>query len=68
MNYQKLEEMTKGKTLPLVAENEFNERVIIEKRNNGELEYYKVSTLQSNNWVRVNCYYKDGSTDETYKK
>lgn len=68
MNYQKLEEMTKGKTLPLMAENEDGERVIIEKGNNGELEYYQLSTFQSNDWVRINRYYIDGSIDETYDR
>lgn len=68
MNYQKLEEMTKGKTLPLMAENEDGERVIIEKGNNGDLEYYQLSTFQSNDWVRINRYYIDGSIDETYDR
>lgn len=68
MNYQKLEEMTKGKTLPLMAENEDKERVIIEKCNNGELEYYQLYTFQNNDWVRINRYYEDGSIDETYER
>jgi len=68
MNYQKLEEMTKEKTLPLTAENEGGERVIIEKGHNGDLEYYRLSTFQNNDWVRINCYYEDGSIDETYER
>ena len=40
MNYQKLEEITKGKTLPLTAENEDKERVVIEKIHNGDMKYY----------------------------
>lgn len=68
MNYQKLEEMIKGKILPLTAKNEEGERVIIEKGHNGEEEYYKLSTFQSNDWVRINRYYKDGSIDETYER
>ena len=68
MNYQKLEEITKGKTLPLTAENEDKERVIIEKLHNGDMEYYQLSTFQGNGWVRINRYYEDGSIDETYEK
>ena len=68
MNYQKLKEMTKGKTLPLMAENENEERVIVEKGHNGDLEYYQLSTFQNNDWVRINRYYEDGSIDETYEK
>ena len=68
MDYQKLEEMTKGKTLPLNAENECGESVIIERGHNGDLAYYKLSTFQSNDWVRINCYYEDGSIDETYER
>ena len=68
MTYQELKEMTKGKTLPLTAENEDGERVIIEKGHNGDLEYYQLSTFQSNDWVRINRYYEDGSIDETYER
>ena len=68
MNYQKLEEITKGKTLPLTAENESKERVIIEKLHNGDMKYYQLSTFQNNDWVRVNRYYEVGSFDETYEK
>ncbi len=68
MNYQEIEEKTKGKTLPFVAENEDKERVVIEKRNSGGRSYYKLSTFQSNDWVRINRYYEDGSFDETYER
>ena len=68
MNYQKLEEITKGKMLPINAENENKERVIIEKFYNGYMKYYQLFTFQSNDWVRINRYYEDGSFDETYEK
>lgn len=68
MTYQKLEEMTKEKTLPLMAENESKERVIIEKLHNGDMKYYQLSTFQNNDWVRINRYYEDGSIDETYER
>lgn len=68
MNYQKLEEITKDKTLPLTAENEDKERVVIEKLYNGDMKYYRLSTFQNNDWVRINCYYEDGSIDTTYEK
>ena len=68
MNYQKLEEITKGKTLPLVAENEEKERIVVEKLHNGDMKYYQLSTFQSNDWVRINRHYEDGSFDETYER
>lgn len=68
MDYKKLEEITEGKTLPLNAENEDKERVVIEKLHNGDMKYYQLSTFQNNDWVRVNRYYEDGSFDETYEK
>lgn len=68
MDYKKLEEITKDKTLPLTAENEDKERVVIEKLHNGDMKYYQLSTFQNNDWVRVNRYYEDGSFDETYEK
>lgn len=68
MTYQELAEMTKDKTFPLTGENDANERVIVTKGHNGDLGYYKVSTFQKNDWIRVNCYYEDGTVDETYEK
>ena len=68
MNFRKLDEMTKGKKLPFTAENENGERVIIEKGYNGDLKYYRLATFQNNDWIKINCYYEDGSIDETYKR
>lgn len=68
MNYKKLEELTKEKALPITAENDDRERIIIEKCNNGDLNYYQLSTFQNNDWIRINRYYEDGSYDETYEK
>ena len=54
----------KGKSLPLSGENENGETVIVE----GNAECYILTTMQKNNWCRVNEYYPDGTTTETYEK
>lgn len=58
-----------GKSLPLSGENENGESVIIEA---GETEdghrYFALSTIQDNDWVRVNEYYDDETITETYER
>ena len=55
--------------LPLSAKNENGELVIIEERFSEEGNpYYKLTTVQNNNWCRINCYYADGTINETYER
>lgn len=53
-----------GKELPLSGENENGETVIIE----GNDSCYILTTIQKNDWCRINEYYSDGTTTETYEK
>ena len=49
--------------------NENGELVIIDERFSEEGNpYYKLTTVQNNNWCRINCYYADGTIDETYER
>ena len=58
-----------GGELPLSAKNENGELVIIEERKDTDGNpYYKLTTVQNNNWCRINCYYADGTIDETYER
>ena len=66
--YQHLAKLTKGKELPMVASSATNENVVIERGNDGEQNFFKVTTTQSNGWHRINTYYADGSSDETYER
>lgn len=43
--------------------NEEGENLIVEVTG----EYVKLTTMQSNNWARVNYYYKDGTIEELYE-
>ncbi|MBQ1388409.1 MAG: hypothetical protein IIY78_02170 [Clostridia bacterium] len=54
--------------LPLSAKNENGELVIIKKRNSDGIPFYRLTTVQDNNWCRINCYYADGTIDETYER
>lgn len=54
--------------LPLTAENEDGEPVIIEARDFGEGPVFMVSTAQENGWMRINYYHADGTVEETYKR
>ena len=67
--YQQLTRLTSGKQLPMVATSSITgENVLIECGNDGQQNFYKLTTTQSNGWHRINTYYADGSTDETYEK
>ena len=44
--------------------NEYGNNVIVEVFS----DCLKISTLQNNGWTRINEYYKDGTTTESYTK
>lgn len=70
MTYYDYLELTKRfdyEDFPVAGFNENAERVIID-RNDGEDKYFKVTTFQNNNWIRVNYYHQDGTTEEIYEK
>lgn len=70
MGYDDYLELTKKfdhEDFPVAGFNENGERVIID-RYDGERKYFKVTTFQDNNWIRMNYYYQDGSFDEIYEK
>lgn len=54
----------KGKSLPLNGKNENGEMVIVE----GNASCYRLTTVQKNDWLRINEYYPDGTTTETFEK
>ena len=54
--------------LPLSAKNENGELVIIEERISDGIPFYRLTTVQDNNWCRINRYYADGTIDETYER
>lgn len=70
MNYKSIKNLVEnsGKSLPLSAENENGETVIIEQGAIDGMHYYSLKTAQSNGWIRINSYYSDGTIDETYTK
>lgn len=44
--------------------NEHNDNVMIEAKQ----DVLIITTFQSNGWARINEYYKDGTTTESYSK
>ena len=57
-----------GGELPLSAKNENGELVIIEERISDGIPFYRLTTVQNNNWCRINCYYADGTINETFER
>lgn len=66
--YDELVKMTDGKTLPLVGKNEDNEVVIIEAGASEGDRFFRVTTVQHNDWCKINTYWESGTIEETYKK
>lgn len=67
--FQQLKRLTSGKQLPMVATSSItNEKVVIECGSDGTQDFFRTITAQTNGWNRINTYYADGSTDETYEK
>lgn len=70
MGYYDYLDLTKEFNLedfPIAGKNENGENVMIEHYD-GDDPYFKVTTFQNNNWVRINYYYEDGSTEEIYER
>ena len=69
MDYNALKNLLNGRGTVL-AETQDKEVVLIEHLPKGRSvdEHYKVTTLQKNGWARVNCYYEDGTIDETFER
>lgn len=55
------------KDFPVAGTNEYGENVMIEHYD-GDWPYFKVTTFQSNDWVRINYFYQNGDVDEIYEK
>lgn len=57
-----------GMETPCNGKNESGEDVIITYGTDEAGPYYRVSTSQSNGWLKVNTYYESGDQTETYEK
>lgn len=69
MSYEEIKELVKNEKMPIFATNENGENVIIEQgRTADDIHYFQLTTIQENDWCRINCYYADGTIDETYDR
>ncbi len=57
-----------GIDAPCTGKNEDGETLIIEYGKDDTGLFYRVTTCQHNNWLRINTYYECGDVTETYKK
>lgn len=71
MTYMDYEEITKDFSLsdyPLGGINENGEHLIIDRYDGEDEKYFKVTTFQDNDWIRINYYYKGGRVEEIYER
>ena len=64
VDYEYLNKLTEGKKFPISGTNADGTDIIIERGS----DYYKVSTIQDNDWIRINYYHEDGTIEETYTR
>ena len=64
ITYEYLLELLNGNSV-VTGTNQDGEDVVITLDASGD--YVKVETLQSNDRVRINYYWKDGTVEETYE-
>ena len=73
MTYKEIDKMVKefGKEMPINATNEDGEDVIIEggrEPENDNLRFYQLTTVQKNDWLRINVYWEDGTVEEWFDR
>ena len=70
MTYAEIKEKVEkfGPNLPISAENENAEYVIIGEGYACGQHFYELCSMQNNNWVRINTYWEDGTIEETYER
>ncbi len=71
MGYEEIENMVDKYDVtdfPIAGTNENSENIIIYIRKDENGKYFEVHTFQKNNWIRVNTYYDDGTTEEWFDK
>ena len=66
MSYKKIARMVVGKSLPVAGRNEHGETVVVEGGQSASGRFFRITTAQSNNWCRINTYFENGNSDETY--
>ena len=67
--FEQLKQETRSYSFPLYGENEDDEAQVIEVGADREMgQFFRVTTYQSNDWVRVNIYYEDGTVEETFEE
>lgn len=68
MTFEDVKQATvgKGKTLPLIGENDKGEAIFVNSGINENGAYYVIRTAQENGRERVNVYYKNGDAEEYF--
>lgn len=66
IDYAHIDYMTREKEFPVFGKNEHNENIIIDKGIRSGKRLYMITTSQNNGWIRLNTFFEDGSTEETY--
>ena len=66
--YEWIHDRVQGKPMPVGGVVNSGEHIIIEQGHDESEAFYRVTTLQNNDWLRINTYYACGDSNETYEK
>lgn len=67
--FEEIEQTVIGiNSFPCTGTDKDGNEVIIEAGSDDNGRFYRLTTVQTNDWLRINTYYQDGTITETYKK
>ena len=66
--YQQIKARIDGYSCPVGGTNESGEHFIIEEGCDAAGNFFRVTTAQSNDWLRINTYYANGDRTEGFKR
>ena len=66
--YERIRNLVCDRNLPVGGVTASGEYIIIEQGQDEAGAFYRVTTLQDNDWLRLNIFYANGDTSETYRK
>ena len=66
--YEWIRELLRDRNLPVGGVTASGEYIIIEQGQDEAGAFYRVTTLQDNDWLRINTLYANGDSTETYRR
>jgi len=66
--YERIRNLVCDRNLPVGGVTASGEYIIIEQGQDEAGAFYRITTLQDNEWLRINTLYANGDSIETYRR